>query len=194
MKICVYMGSRDGSNPAYLETAVALGRAMVKRGHGLVYGGASSGLMGAVADQFVEAGAETYGVIPEALYELEVAHKGLTELVITTDMHQRKKAMLEKADAFIALPGGLGTFEELFEALTWQQLGYHSKPVGLLNVDGYYDDLLVFLERSVRSGFVSAHHHESLIVDDRVDGILDQIETAEVVYIPKNSIPADKNA
>ncbi len=189
MRICVYMGSRKGTDPAYMDAAIALGKAMVARGHGLVYGGASSGLMGAVADQFVERGAETYGVIPEALYELEVAHKGLTELVITSDMHQRKKAMLEKADAFIALPGGLGTFEELFEALTWQQLGYHQKPVGLLNVAGYFDLLLEFLDRSVRSGFVSEHHREALIEDADVEQLLDKIEKAEVVYVPKNLPP-----
>lgn len=192
MKICVYMGSRDGSSPIFKDSAIELGREMVKRGHGLVYGGASSGLMGAVADQFVDAGAETYGVIPEALYELEVAHKGLTELVITTDMHQRKKAMLERADAFIALPGGLGTFEELFEALTWQQLGYHSKPVGLLNVGGFYDQLISFLDKSVESGFISEHHRSSLLVDEDVNALLDKIETAEVVYIPKNVVPPRK--
>lgn len=189
MRICVYMGSRDGTNPLYRQTAVELGQAMVKRGHGLVYGGGNSGLMGAVADQLVDAHAETYGVIPVALAELEVAHKGLTELVITEDMHQRKKAMLVRADAFVALPGGLGTFEELFEALTWQQLGYHAKPVGLLNVDGYYDGLIRFLERSVSSGFVSEHHFNSLIVEDNVGAILDRVETAKVVYVPKNPVP-----
>lgn len=192
MRICVYMGSRDGSKPAYLEQSKALGKAMASRGHGLVYGGGNTGLMGAVADEMLGAGIDTFGVIPAALAELEVAHQGLTELVITNDMHQRKKAMLDRADAFIALPGGLGTFEELFEALTWQQLGFHSKPVGLLNVDGYYDGLITFLEASVEAGFVSKHHHDSLIVSDNVEDILDQIETAEVVYVPKNTIPAKK--
>lgn len=190
MRICVYMGSRDGSKPVYLEQSKALGKAMAARGHGLVYGGGNTGLMGAVADEMLGAGIDTFGVIPEALAELEVAHKGLTELVITKDMHQRKKAMLDRADAFIALPGGLGTFEELFEALTWQQLGFHSKPVGLLNVDGYYDGLITFLESSVEAGFVSKHHHDSLIVSSSVEDILDQIETAEVVYVPKNELPA----
>ena len=186
------MGSRNGSKPAYLEQSKALGKAMARRGHGLVYGGGNTGLMGAVADEMLGAGIDTFGVIPAALAELEVAHQGLTELVITNDMHQRKKAMLDRADAFIALPGGLGTFEELFEALTWQQLGFHSKPVGLLNVDGYYDGLITFLEASVEAGFVSKHHHDSLIVSDNVEDILDQIETAEVVYVPKNTIPAKK--
>ncbi len=192
MRICVYMGSRDGSRPSYLEQSKALGKAMAHRGHGLVYGGGNTGLMGAVADEMLGAGVETYGVIPAALAELEVAHQGLTELVITNDMHQRKKAMLDRADAFIALPGGLGTFEELFEALTWQQLGFHSKPVGLLNIDGYYDGLIKFLETSVEAGFVSEHHHKSLIVSDNVEDILDQIETAEVVYVPKNVVPEQK--
>ena len=188
MRICVYMGSRDGTNPAYLEGARALAGEMARRGHGLVYGGGNTGLMGAVADVMVEAKVDTFGVIPEALAELEVAHKGLNELIITRGMHTRKKAMLEKADAFIALPGGLGTFEELFEALTWQQLGYHKKPVGLLNVDGFYDLMLEFLDRATNSGFISQHHRESLIVDTNVASLLDKIETAEVVYVPKNKV------
>ena len=188
MKICVYMGSRDGSKPVYREQSEALGLAMAKRGHGLVYGGGNTGLMGAVADAMISGGVDTFGVIPTALAELEVAHQHLTELVITKDMHERKKAMLDRADAFIALPGGLGTFEELFEALTWQQLGFHSKPVGLLNVDGYYDGLIKFLNSSVDAGFVSKHHQKSLIVSDDVEEILDQIETTKVVYIPKNPV------
>lgn len=189
MQICIYMGSRDGNFPEFINEARALGYSMAKRGHGLVYGGGNTGLMGAVADVMVEAGSPTYGVIPKALEKLEVAHTGLRQLVITEDMHERKKAMLERADAFIALPGGLGTIEELFEALTWQQLGYHQKPVGLLNVNGYYDHLLEFLEVSVKSGFVSEHHKKALIVSDSVEDILDKIEQAEVVYIPKNPIP-----
>lgn len=189
MQICVYMGSRNGNSPEFMTEAKALALLMAKRGHGLVYGGGNTGLMGAVADVMVEAGSPTYGVIPKALEKLEVAHTGLRQLVITEDMHERKKAMLERADAFIALPGGLGTFEELFEALTWQQLGYHQKPVGLLNVNGYYDYLLKFLDVSVEGGFVSSHHKNALIVADNVEEILDKIEQAEVVYIPKNPIP-----
>ncbi len=190
MRICVYMGSRDGTNSAYRKTALELGEAMAVRGHSLVYGGGNTGLMGAVADAMVAKGADTFGVIPEALAELEVAHQGLTELVITRGMHTRKKAMLERADAFVALPGGLGTFEELFEALTWQQLGYHSKPVGLLNIDGFYDLLLEFLDRATRSGFISEYHRSTLIVDDTIDGVLAKIETAEVKYVPKNKVPS----
>lgn len=186
MQICVYMGSRSGSDPAYLESAVALGREMARRGHGLVYGGATSGLMGAVADEMISAGARSFGVIPKALADLEIAHEGVSELVITEDMHERKKAMLDRADGFIALPGGLGTFEELFEALTWQQLGLHSKPVGLLNAGGYYDGLLAFLDQSVAAGFVSPHHRASLICADEPAELLDMIESARVVYVPKN--------
>ena len=153
--LCVYCGSKPGTNPLYAEAAVATGQWIAKHGGQLVYGGGSGGLMGIVADATLAAGGRVVGIIPKALVEKEWAHHGCTELHIVDNMHDRKRMMAERADAFVALPGGIGTFEELFEVWTWRQLGYHDKPVGLLNTAGYYDGLLAFLKQAVNSQFMS---------------------------------------
>ena len=152
--VCIFCGASPGGDVAYRAAAEAMGRAIVGRGLRLVYGGAKVGLMGAVADAALAAGGRVVGVIPRALVEREHAHRGCTELLIVDTMHERKRLMAEHADAFLALPGGIGTFEEFFEAWTWRQLGYHDKPVGLLNQDGYYDALLDFLRHGVGAGFM----------------------------------------
>lgn len=152
--VCVYCGSRPGNDLRLLEVARTAGRWIGSRGGQLVYGGGKAGLMGAVADATLEAGGRVVGVIPKALVEREWAHTGCTELHIVDTMHERKRMMAERSDAFLALPGGIGTFEELFEIWTWRQLGYHDKPVGILNVDGYYDGLLTFLGHCVAQGFM----------------------------------------
>jgi len=153
--LCVFAGARPGTNPRHLDAAVALGRAMARRGLGLVYGGAHCGLMGALADAVLEGGGRAVGVMPRALVEKEKAHTGLTELIMTEDMHTRKARMAQLADAFLALPGGFGTLDELFEMLTWAQLGIHGKPIGLLNVDGFWDGLLGFLAQVQDAGFLT---------------------------------------
>mgnify|MGYP001164677491 CR=1 FL=1 len=154
--ICIYCGSRPGTEPAFADTAAQVGDWIGRHGGQLVYGGGRAGLMGVVADATLAAGGRAVGVIPRALVEREHAHRGCTELIVVETMHERKRIMAERADAFLALPGGIGTFEEFFEAWTWRQLGYHDKPTGLLNQDGYYDALLAFLRHSVASGFMGA--------------------------------------
>ncbi len=156
VSICVYCGSRHGNKPAYTAAARALGTAIGARGWQLVYGGGKVGLMGEVADATMAAGGRVVGVIPESLKQREVEHQGLDELHVVPTMHLRKQMMAERADAFIALPGGIGTLEELYEVWTWHQLGYHRSPIGLLNTEGYYDDLLRFMRHSVDEGFLSA--------------------------------------
>jgi hypothetical protein len=163
--VCVYCGSRHGQRAAFTGAAQALGRAIGARGLRLVYGGGNVGLMGEVADAALAAGAPVLGVIPQALLAREVGHSGLSELRVVQTMHQRKQAMAEASDAFVALPGGIGTLEELFEVWTWRQLGYHDQPIGLLNVEGYYDPLLDFLDRSVTEDFVSGGVRALLQVD-----------------------------
>jgi len=153
--LCVYCGSRLGADPAFGEAADAVGTLIGRLGWRLVYGGGRAGLMGRVADAALAAGAPVVGVIPRSLMEREVGHGQLTELQVVDTMHQRKQLMAERSDMFLALPGGIGTFEELFEVWTWQQLGYHDKPVGLLNIAGYYDGLLGFLDASTRGGFIA---------------------------------------
>jgi uncharacterized protein (TIGR00730 family) len=153
--ICVYCGSKPGHNPAFVQLAVQVGTWIGTRGGQLVYGGGRSGLMGQVAEATMAAGGTVVGIIPTALVEKEFAHHGCTELHVVDTMHERKRLMAEKADAFLALPGGIGTFEELFEVWTWRQLGYHDKPVGILNCDGYYDGLLRFIDQVVQDGFMS---------------------------------------
>lgn len=162
--VCVYCGSRPGARPPYTEAATALGRHLGESGLTLVYGGAKVGLMGALADGALAAGGRVIGVMPRALIEREVAHAGIGELRTVESMHARKLAMADAADAFIALPGGLGTLEELFEVLTWRQLGWHDKPCGLLDVDGFYDPLLACLHHMVAEQFVAADHVERLWV------------------------------
>ena len=175
LSLCVYCGSRTGDSAAYEAAAAAIGTAIGRRGWRLVYGGGRAGLMGRVADAALAAGAPVLGVIPRSLMEREVGHSGLTELHVVDTMHERKLMMAQHSDAFIALPGGIGTFEELFEVWTWRQLGYHDKPVGLLNVDGYYDTLLGFMQQTVARGFVSDTQHALLQVRAQADELLDAI-------------------
>ena len=156
--ICVYCGANAGVNPVYAEAARALGRALVENNLSLVYGGGKVGLMGVIADEVLRLGGEVTGVIPTALVEREVGHTGLTRQFIVKDMHERKAMMAKLADGFIAMPGGMGTLEELFEMLTWSQLGIHAKPIGLLNVDGFYDGLTGFIEHASAQGFIRPQH------------------------------------
>jgi len=152
--ICVYCGSKPGTDPLFAQAAVDVGQWIAAHGGQLVYGGGSGGLMGIVADATLAAGGRVVGIIPKALVEKEWAHHGCTELHVVENMHERKRMMAERADAFLALPGGIGTLEELFEVWTWRQLGYHDKPIGLLNTAGYYDGLLAFLQHAVASQFL----------------------------------------
>ena len=154
--LCVYCGSRHGADPAYTQVAREVGQWIGAQGWRLVYGGGHVGLMGEVADATLAAGGQVLGVIPERLQRLEVGHRGLTELVVVQNMHQRKMRMAEEADAFLALPGGIGTFEELFEMWSWRHLGYHDKPLGLLDVQGFYQPLWQFLQQTVASGFMDS--------------------------------------
>ncbi|RYF00953.1 MAG: TIGR00730 family Rossman fold protein [Comamonadaceae bacterium] len=173
--ICVYLGSRPGENPLFAEAATAVGRWIGERGGQLVYGGGRSGLMGTVAEATRLAGGRVVGVIPQALVDKELANRLCDELHIVKNMHERKAMMAERSDAFVALPGGIGTFEELFEVWTWRQLGYHDKPLGLLNVQGYYDGMLQFLGTSVASGFMSEWQMGLLSVDTDVDTLLRRV-------------------
>ncbi|WP_440995304.1 TIGR00730 family Rossman fold protein [Arhodomonas sp. SL1] len=172
-RICVYCGSRPGHHPEFREAAFALGAALARQRATVVYGGAAVGMMGAVADGALDAGGEVIGVIPESLLAREVGHREITDLEVVDSMHQRKARMAELSDAFIALPGGLGTLEEVFEILTWAQLGFHRKPCGLLNVAGYFDHLVRFLDAAVTAGFLPRSHREMLLVGDDPDGLLE---------------------
>jgi uncharacterized protein (TIGR00730 family) len=174
-RICVFAGSSAGVRPEYVQAAAALGTAKAARGLDLVYGGAHVGLMGAVADAVLAGGREVTGVIPEALVARELAHSGLTDLRIVQTMHERKAIMAELGDAFVALPGGWGTLEEFFEALTWAQLRIHQKPCGLLNVAGYYDPLLTFLGHTVEEGFVREYQGRMVLAADRPGRLLDEL-------------------
>ena len=173
-RICVYCGSNPGASPAYAEAARALGAEIARRGLGLVYGGASVGVMGAVADAALEHGAEVIGVIPHFFAGKEVAHQGLHELRVVDSMHERKAQMAELADGFVALPGGWGTLEEIFEVLTWAQLGLHEKPCGLLDVDDYFRGLYGFLERAVEQGFVREEYRPMILLEDDAERLLDR--------------------
>jgi len=172
LSICVYCGSRHGTRPSYTAAARALGAAIGSRGWQLVYGGGKVGLMGEVADAVLAHGGRVVGVIPESLQALEVGHPSLHELHVVPTMHVRKQMMAERADAFIALPGGIGTLEELYEAWTWRQLGYHRSPIGLLNIAGYYDELLRFMRHTVAEGFLSPAQHEALLVGSEPEAML----------------------
>ena len=171
--ICVYCGSSSGRLDAYASAAFSLAESLVSRNIKLVYGGASIGIMGMVADEVLKLGGHVIGVIPKALAHKEVMHNHLTELHITQSMHERKMLMAELSDGFIALPGGIGTLEELFEIWTWAQLGFHNKPCGLLNVEGYYDLLIQFLNHVLAEQFVQQHHHAMLIVEKNPDALID---------------------
>jgi hypothetical protein len=163
-RVAVYCGSADGTNPAFLVEARALGAAIAAAGLGLVYGGANIGLMGAVADAAIAGGVDVIGVLPEVLVEREIAHEGLTQFELTATMHERKARMVELADAFLVLPGGYGTLEELLEAVTWAQLGLHAKPVIVINTAGYWDGLLSFLDSAVAAGFLKQKNRELMRV------------------------------
>ena len=171
-RICIYCGSSYGKLPAYTDAAKALGKALTDRGIGLVYGGASVGIMGVVADAVLDAGGEVIGVIPQSIADKEIAHTGLTELNVVADMHERKAMMADYADGFIALPGGLGTMEELFEVWTWSQLGFHQKPCGILNVEGYYDHLTAFISHAVDQEYVKAAQQDALLVATESEDLL----------------------
>ena len=184
-RLAVYCGSAMGSDPAFAATAQALGEEMARRGIGLVYGGGRLGLMGVVADAVMGNGGEAYGVIPQALVDLEVAHTGLTEIHLVANMHERKAMMTELTDAFVAIPGGIGTLDELFEAWTWHALGYHAKPLALLNVHGFWNDLIGFMDHVAASGFLSPARRAHLLVADTIGEAIDRLDAAIGAAAPK---------
>jgi len=172
-RLCVFSGSSPGAHPDYAAAAAELGRTLAGAGIGLVYGGASVGLMGTVADAALDAGGDVVGVIPQALVDMEIAHPRVPDLRVVGSMHERKALMAELADGFIALPGGMGTLEELFEVYTWTQLGLYAKPLGLLDVRGYYAKLGAFLDHAVAERFVTAENRALLVSEERADALLD---------------------
>ena len=176
-RVCVFCGSKTGIRPLYAEVAGQLGSHLAGRGHDLVYGGGATGLMGVVADSILEAGGQAIGVIPRSMATREVAHPGLTRMHVVGTMHERKALMAELSDAFVALPGGYGTFEELLEMITWAQLGIHRKPVGLLNAGGYFDPLVEMFDRAVREGFVRPKYRSLCRVRAGVDELLSELES-----------------
>jgi uncharacterized protein (TIGR00730 family) len=184
-RICVFAGSSSGSQVDYLNTARELGHALVRRGLGLVYGGARVGMMGALADAVLSKQGHVTGVIPEALVAKEVAHIGLPDLRVVASMHERKAMMADLADGFIALPGGWGTLEEFFEVLTWAQLGLHQKPCGLLNVRGFFDGLLSFIEHSIDERFVNREYRSMIIVSSSPDSLLERFDQYVPSAVPK---------
>lgn len=177
--ICLYCGSSPGENFAYRDAAALLGRTFAERNIRLVYGGGSVGLMGVAADACLAAGGEVIGVIPRLLMEKEVGHHGLTKMHVVENMHERKALMTDLADGFIAMPGGYGTLDELFEALTWLQLGYHGKPVGILNVAGFFDHLMAFISHSRSEGFLRPLHHDALSMDRNLTALLEKMRVVE---------------
>ena len=183
-RLAIYCGSATPADPVYIACARQVGRTLAERGIGVVYGGGRLGLMGAVADSALAAGGEVIGIIPQALVDAEVAHKGCTELHVVGTMHQRKQAFTDLSDGFVNLPGGTGTMDELWEALSWAQIGYHAKPVGLLNVSGYYDHLIAFYRHMGEVGFLRAQHRDILIVDTMLDGLLAQM----AAHVPVTTI------
>ncbi len=183
-RLAVYCGSATPADPRYIESARFVGATLAERGVGIVYGGGRLGLMGAVADAALAAGGEVIGVIPQALIDAEVAHRGLTELHVVAGMHERKARFIDLADGFLTLPGGVGTMDELWEAISWSQLGYHAKPVGLLNVGGFYDGLIAFNDTMIASGFIRTQHAGILIHDDDLDALLARM----TAYAPHTTI------
>ncbi len=183
--IVVFCGSSKGNDPLVLTQARALGQTLAERQIDLVYGGAKIGVMGAVAQGALDTGGVVIGVIPDFLKVKEVVHSGLTELIITQNMHERKLKMHELSDGIITLPGGFGTLEELFEMLTWGQLGLHQYPIGLLNTNGFYDSLLELLKRMVAQGFLKQENFEMILVDETVDGLLQKMEAYKPLPLPK---------
>ena len=189
-RLAVYCGSATPADPVYVETAKHVGRNLAERGIGIVYGGGKLGLMGAVADAALAAGGEVIGVIPQGLVDAEVAHRGLSALHVVEGMHARKAMFTDLADGFITLPGGVGTMDELWEAISWAQLGYHAKPVGLLNAAGFYDGLIAFNARMIETGFIRPQHAGILIADDTLDVLLERMRA----YEPHSTIFAMKAA
>ena len=187
-RLAIYCGSATPADPLYIDTASAVGTALAQRGIGVVYGGGRLGLMGAVADAALAAGGEVIGVIPEALVGSEVAHRGCTELHVVPGMHERKRMFTDLSDGFVTLPGGVGTMDELWEAISWAQLGYHDKPVGLLNVGGFYDGLIEFNAKMIETGFIREAHKGIMIVRDELGALVD----AMAGYVPHKTIFAMK--
>lgn len=183
--VCVFCGASAGARPVYREAATNLGHSLAARGLTLIYGGGAVGLMGTVADAALAAGGEVIGIIPQSLERAEIGHSGLTRLEVVDGMHARKARMAELADAFIALPGGLGTLEELFEVWTWGQLGYHAKPLGLLEVEGFYARLNDFLDHLVAERFVRGPHRAMLQIGQSADQLLDRLEAGRPAAVPK---------
>lgn len=181
-RVCVFCGSNTGSKPVYVQVAMVVGATLARRGLELVYGGGRVGLMGVVADSAIEAGAAVIGVIPKSLFAKELAHQGLTDLRVVDSMHERKALMADLSDGFIALPGGFGTFEEFCEILTWAQLGLHHKPCGILNVEGYYDPLFNLFDYATAENFLHPDHRKLVLVEDRIEDLLDAMDT----YRPPN--------
>ena len=184
-RLCVFCGSSVGNNSAYADAAEAMGALLAKRGIGLVYGGGHVGLMGVIAEAALKAGGEVIGVIPHALFEREIGHSGVTDLRIVDSMHTRKAMMADLADAFVAMPGGVGTFEEFFEAVTWTQLGLHRKACGLLNVAGFYAPLAAFIDQAVGEGFIKPIHRAAIVVDDNPERLLETLSTVKLPDVPK---------
>lgn len=176
-RVCVYCGSNFGTDPAFREAAASVGNLLARQGRGLVYGGGSVGLMGVVADAVLAGGGEVIGVIPRKLVQLEKEHRGLTKLIETDTMHERKRLMMEHADGFLVLPGGYGTLEELFEVIAWLQLGFHEKPIGLLNVAGFYDALLTQLDHMTANGLLKPEHRALLLTDTDPSTLLEKMST-----------------
>jgi len=176
-RICVFCGSNDGADPIFIKTAEEVGRFLARRGIELVYGGGRVGLMGKIADTVMHNGGSVIGIIPRALAEKEVAHGGLTKLRVVGSMHERKAIMAELSDGFIALPGGFGTFEELCEIITWAQLGFHSKPCGFLNIDGYYDPLIELFDNATREKFVRPEHRRLVLIESEIEKMFDLMVT-----------------
>lgn len=183
--LCIYCGSSPGKRDAYALATQVCGQVLARRGIGLVYGGGNVGMMGRVADAVLAAGGRVVGIIPHHLADKELAHDGATEMIRVHSMHERKQLMADRSDGFIALPGGIGTLEELFETLTWLQLGLHRKPIGLLNVEGFFDAMLTFLDHMVEERFLKREHRELLIVDDDMDRLIDRMSAFEVPDIAK---------
>lgn len=178
-RLCIYCGSSPGARADYAEAARITGTAITQRGIALVYGGGNVGMMGRIADAVIDAGGEVIGVIPHHLADKELAHERATQMHRVDSMHERKQLMADLSDGFIALPGGIGTLEELFETMTWLQLGLHRKPIGLLNVAGFFDSMLAFLDHMVNERFLKAEHRDLLIVDDKIERLVDRMTAFE---------------
>ncbi|WP_314442549.1 TIGR00730 family Rossman fold protein [Massilia timonae] len=192
--LAVYCGAAHGANPFYADAARALARAMVEHNIALVYGGGKVGLMGVIADEVLRLGGEATGVIPRALVEREVGHAGLTRLFVVKDMHERKAMMSDLSEGFIAMPGGMGTLEELFEMVTWAQLGIHAKPIGLLNVNGFYDGLRAFVRHQVQEGFVRPEHEGLMLAESDPDELIRRLRAAAPAPAVQAAVEADAEA